>query len=101
MSSLAFDETLLDRFENTIKALRNILPHLHQSNFLSIVLSKIAHNLQLMYWDYIRQRDFCVDRRYSQVAVFSLNQPGVNWTKQPGRPKFDMSEDTLNVIGMK
>ena len=47
-SSLAFDKALLDRFENAVKALQNVLPHLNQSNSVSSLLSEITHTLQLM-----------------------------------------------------
>ena len=46
-----------------------------------------------MYWDYIRHSE-CLSR-CSQVAVLSFNLPETVKTKQPGRPKFDIQEETL------
>ena len=88
------DETLLGRFENAVQALRNVLPHIRHSHSFA-TLSKIAHNLRLMYWDYIRHSDFPCRSRCSQVAVLLLSLPETIKTEQPGRPKFDTSEETL------
>ena len=46
-----------------------------------------------MYWEYIRQGE-CLSR-CSQVAVLSFNLPETVKTEQPGRPKFDIQEETL------
>ena len=71
-TNISLDETLLERFENAVQALRNVLPHVHHSHSLAAMLSEIAHNLQLMYWDYIRHSEFPCRSRCSQVAVLSL-----------------------------
>ena len=56
-TNYSLDETLLERFENAVQALRNVLPHVHHSHSVAAILSEIAHNLQLMYWDYIRHSE--------------------------------------------
>ena len=93
-TNVSLDETLLERFQNAVQALRNVLPHIqHLHSFAT--LSEIAHNLRLMYWDYIRHSDFPCRSRCSQVAVLSLSLPETIKTGQPGRPKFDINEETL------
>lgn len=94
-TNISLDETLLERFENAVQALRNVLPHVHHSHSLAAMLSEIAHNLQLMYWDYIRHSEFPCRSRCSQVAVLSFNLPETVKTGQPGRPKFYIQEETL------
>ena len=48
-----------------------------------------------MYWDYISHGDFPCRSRCSQVAVLSFNLPESVKTRHPGRPKFDIHEETL------
>ena len=79
---------------------------LKASNFTTNV-SEIAHNLRLMYWDYICHSGFPCRSRCSQVVVLSLRLPETIKTGQPGRPKFDINEKTLielrtlGLTGMK
>ena len=72
-----------------------MLLHVHHSHSLAAILSEIAHNLQLIYWDYIRHSEFPCRSGCSQVAVLSFNLPETVKTGQPGRPKFDIQEETL------
>ena len=71
-----------------------MLPHIRLSHSFA-TLSEIAHNLRLIYWDYIRHSDFPCRSRCSQVFVLSLSLPETIKTRQPGRPKFDINEETL------
>ena len=72
--NVSLDETLLERFENAAQALGNVLPHIkHLHSFAT--LSEIAHNLRIMYWDYIHHSDFSCRSRCSQVNVLSLSLP--------------------------
>ena len=96
-TNYSLDETLLERFENAVQALRNVLPHVHHSHSVAAILSEIAHNLKLMYWDCIRHGDFPCRLRCSQVAVLSFNLPESVKTGHPGRPKFDIHEETLSL----
>ena len=48
-TNISLDETLLERFENAVQALRNVLPYVHHSRSLAAILSEIAHYLQLMH----------------------------------------------------
>ena len=48
-----------------------------------------------MYWYYIRHGDFPCRSRCSQVAVLSFNLPESVKIGHPGRPKFDIHEETL------
>ena len=73
-TNVSLDETLLERFENAVQALRNVLPHIQHSHSF-VTLSKIAGNLWLMYWDYICHSDFPCRSRCSQVVVLSLSLP--------------------------
>ena len=91
---VSLDETLQERFENAVQALRNVFPHIRHSHSFAR-LSEITHNLRLIYWDYIRHSDFPCRSRCSQVVVLSLSLPETIKTEQPGRPKFDISEETL------
>ena len=105
-TNVSLDETLLERFENVVQVLRNVLPHIQHSHSF-VTLSEIAHNLRLMYWDYICHSGFPCRSRCSQVVVLSLRLPETIKTGQPGRPKFDINEKTLielrtlGLTGMK
>ena len=93
-TNVSLDETILERFENAVQALRNVLPHIqHLHSFAT--LSEIAHNPRLKYWDYIRHSYFPCSSRCSQVVVLSLSLPESIKTSQPGRPKFDINEEIL------
>ena len=107
-TNISLDETLLERFENAVQALGNVLPHVHHSHSLAAILSEIAHNLQLMHWDYIRHSEFPCRSRCSQVAVLSFNLPETVKTGQPGRPKHYLSHlqsskppTVLNFLSLK
>ena len=65
----------------------------HSHSFAS--LSEIAHNLRLIYGDYIRHSDLPCRSRCSQVAGLSLRLPETIETEQPVRPKFDINYETL------
>ena len=93
-TNVSLDKTLLERFENVVQALRNVLPHIRHSHSF-VTLSEIAHNLRLMYWVYICHSDFPCRSRCSQLAVLSLSLPETVKTGQPGRSKSDMNEKTL------
>ena len=54
---------------------------------------EMTRNLQLMFWDCSRGCEFRT--RCSQVAVLSLSSPNSVDTRQVGRPKFDIKEETL------
>ena len=105
-TNVPLDETLLERFENAVQALRNVLPHIQHSHSF-VTLSEIAHNPRLVYWDYICHSDFPCRSRCSQVVVLSLSLPETIKTGQPGRSKFDINEKTLielrtlGLTGMK
>ena len=43
-TNISLVETLLERFENDVQALQNVLPHVHHSHSLAAILSEIAHN---------------------------------------------------------
>ena len=43
-TNISLDETLLERFENDVQALQNVLPHVHHSHSLNAILSETAHN---------------------------------------------------------
>ena len=74
-TNVSLDETLLERFENAVQALRNVLHHIQHSHNSFVTLSEIAHNLWLIYWDYIRHSDFPCRSRCSLVAILSLSLP--------------------------
>ena len=105
-TNVPLDETLLERFENAVQALLNVLPHIQHSRSF-VTLSEIAHNPRLVYWDYICHSDFPCRSRCSQVVVLSLGLPETIKTGQPGRSKFDINEKTLielrtlGLTGMK
>ena len=51
-----------------------------------------------MFWDCHRRCEFPSRTRCSQVAVFSQNSPNRSDTRQVGRPKFDIKEETLERL---
>ena len=40
-TNYSLDETLLERFENAVLALRNVLPHVHHSHSVAAILLEI------------------------------------------------------------
>ena len=40
-TNYSLDETLRERFENAVQALRNVLPHVHHSHSVAAILSEI------------------------------------------------------------
>ena len=53
-TNVSLDKTLLERFENVVQALRNVLPHIRHSHSF-VTLSEIAHNLRLVLGLYLSQ----------------------------------------------
>ena len=86
-------EAISIRLENAVQAIRNILPYVDNSHVT--ILSEITHNLQLMFWDCVRGTEHPNHSRCSQVAVMSVSPPCTVGTGEPGRPKFDIKEETL------
>ena len=76
-----------------VRALQNVSHFVSQTN--KEVVLEMARNFQLMFWDCHRRCEFPSRTRCSQVAVFSLNSPNRVDTRQVGRPKFDIKEETL------
>ena len=56
-TNYSLDETLLERFENAVQALRNVLPHVHHSHSVAAILSVIIYmqKFQHAYWLRTRQ----------------------------------------------
>ena len=86
-------ESLSIRLETAVTALHNILPYL--SHTVQASISEIAHNMQLMFWDCQRCCEFRGRSRCSQVAVLSVSIPKTVAIGRPGRPKFNIREETL------
>lgn len=55
----------------------------------------MTRNFLLMFWDCHRRCEYPSRTRCSQVAVLSLSSPNRVDTRQVGRPKFDVKEETL------
>ena len=72
-----------------------IVSHFVSQTNMKAVL-EMTRNFQLMFWDCYRRCEF--QTRCSQVAVLSLSSPNSVDTRQVGRPKFDIKEETLDRI---
>ena len=92
-NDIAITENLTIRLENAVRALHNVSHFVSQANKEAVL--EMASNFQLMFWDCHRRCEFPSRTRCSQVAVFSLNSPNRVDTRQVGRPKFDIKEETL------
>ena len=83
-NAIAIMENLTIRLENAVRALTN-----------KEAVLEMVRNFQFMFWDCHRRCEFSGRTRCSQVAVLSLSSPNRVDTRQVGRPKFDIKEETL------
>jgi len=93
MNDIAVTENLTICLENAVRALQNVSHFVSQANREAVL--EMTRNFQLMFWDCHSRCEFPSQTRCSQVAALSLNSPNREDTRQVGRPKFDIKEETL------
>ena len=92
-NDIAITENLTIRLENAVRAFQNVSHFVSQTNREAVL--EMTRNFQLMFWDCHLRCEFPSRTRCSQVAVLSLSSPNRVDTRQVGRPKFDIKEETL------
>ena len=90
-NDIAITENLIISLENEVRALQNVSHFVSQTNKETVL--EMTRNFRLMFWDCHRR--FPSRTRCSQVVVLSLSLPNRVDTRQVGRPKFDIKEETL------
>lgn len=92
-NDIAITENLTIHLENAVRTLQNVSHFVSQTNKEAVL--EMARNFHLMFWDCHRRCVFPSRTRGSLVAVLSLGSPNRVDTRQVGRPKFDIKEETL------
>ena len=80
-------------WKNAVRALQNVSHFVSQTNKEAVL--EMARNFLLMFWDCHCRCEFPSRTRCSQDAVLSLSSPNRVDTRQVGRPKLDIKEETL------
>ena len=97
-------ETTICRLESASKFCDQILPLLGESKD---VIAEVSRNLQIFFQTWCRKREEYEHRLPTQcthLAVYSLTVPDKILTGTPGRPKYQISADTLlnfRTVGFK
>lgn len=86
-------EYVSTRLEHAIQALRSMLPYANSQD--GQLLSEIANNLQAMFLQCSCVIENPHRSRCSQIAIMAVKTPCAVHVDHPGRPKYDIREDTL------
>ena len=86
-------EYVSTRLEHAIQALRSMLPYANSQD--GQLLSEIANNLQVMFLQCSCVIEYPHRSRCSQIAIMAVKTPCAVQADHPGRPKYDIREDTL------